>query len=244
MPKRFTRGLVGALGALTLSLAALIPAAQADQPTTRHGTLAAPVSRALLCHPGGLDSPDPMCQAARQAGIYLWQEVQPEGSAMKADPPFNARGRYSEYRKFSPGANVCSAGNPKNAGLDLRDSADRKWKTTDLSGTEGSYTFQYRYTAKHPGEYWTHEWYVTKDGWDPAAGVSWSDVDPVPFMVGHFDSMDQYPTETLPPKSGRHVIVEIWSGPGGPDLDPDKIIDPQFPKAGEFFTSCSDVDFG
>ena len=244
MPKLSTRGLVGALSALSLAVAVPVAVAQADPASTRHGTVSEPVSRALLCHPDGLDSPDAMCQAARQAGIYLWQEVQPEGSLMKNDPPFNARGRYSEYRKFSTGADVCGAGNPKNAGLDLKDTADRRWRTTDLSGAHGSYDFHYRYTAKHIGEYWTHEWYITKDGWNPANGVSWADVDPVPFMVGHYDALDHYPTETLPDKHGRHVIVEIWSGPGGPDLDPGEIIDPQFPKAGEFFTSCSDVDFG
>ncbi len=244
MPKRLIRGFVGALGALSLAMAAPLSSAWADQPTTRHGSVSDPVSRALRCHPNGLNSPDAMCQEARRAGIYLWQEVQPEGQLMKDDPPFNARVRYSEYRKFSTGTNVCGAGNPKNAGLDLKDTATLKWETTDLSQADGSHNFRYQYTAEHPGEYWTHEWYVTKDGWNPAYGVSWGDVDPVPFMVGHFASLHEYPTETLPAKHGRHVIVEVWAGPGGPDLNPEEIVDPQFPKAGEFFTSCSDVDFG
>jgi predicted carbohydrate-binding protein with CBM5 and CBM33 domain len=105
-----------------------------------------------------------------------------------------------------------------------------------------SFTFRYAYHVKHPGEYWTMDWYITKNGWEPTDGVSWSDLDPTPFMVGHFASLDEYPTDTLPHRSGDHVIVQVWSGPGGPDRD--HVEDPQFPKTGEFFTSCSDVNFG
>lgn len=242
MKKHHVRGLAGILGAITLTLASTSVAARAEDRGTRHGNLSTPVSRAILCHPGGQNSANSMCRRAREAGIYLWQEVQPTGAAMKADPPFNTRGRYSEYRKFSTGTDVCSAGNPANAGLDLLPDSGDSWPTTDLSGVHDSYTFRYDYTAKHPGEYWTMEWYITKNGWEPTDGVSWDELDPTPFMVGHFASLDEYPTDTLPHRTGRHVIVQVWSGPGGPDRD--QVEDPQFPKTGEFFTSCSDVDFG
>ena len=56
-------------------------------------------------------------------------------------------------------------------------------------------------------------------------------------MVGHYDSLDEYRTETLPARTGDAVIVQIWAGPGGNDLPG---LPQPFPKAGEFFTSCSD----
>lgn len=37
-------------------------------------------------------------------------------------------------------------------------------------------------------------------------------------------------------KAGRHVIVNVWGGHGGPDL-------PDGGMAGEFFLSTSDVEF-
>jgi hypothetical protein len=162
---------------------------------------------------------------------------------MIANPPFNSSRRYSEYRKFSLGFDVCGAGNTDNLGLNLLPDATRSWASTDFGGVNGSYTFKYRYTAYHPGEYWTHDWYITKLGWQPSDGISWASLEPVPFMVGHLAALDEYHTDTMPARTGAAAIVQVWSGPGGPDL-PKPPPNPQFPKAGEFFTSCSDVDFG
>ncbi|ASO18802.1 hypothetical protein FHR81_001065 [Actinoalloteichus hoggarensis] len=207
------------------------------EPAARHGRLDHPVSRAvLICE----DEETEACRRARRltGGLDVSSAgtvpaVTPPVAAMRADPPWN--GSYLEYRKFFRGGDVASAGNPSFAGLDLAG----EWPTTVLSAADRAHSFTHRATAHRGDATWTHQWFVTRDDWDPTRAVSWDDLEPVPFMteVHGAPGVTHHTTEALPPKkSGRHVIVDVWGGHGGPALH-----DGGF--AGEFFVSCSDVEF-
>lgn len=198
----------------------------------RHGSLSHPASRAVLAIRD--DDPADICIQARKLNTSAtWQEVAPPAAAMLADPPWN--GSYLEYRKFFRGQDVASAGNPAFSGLDLVG----EWPTTILSAADTEHAFSYTYNAHHVDPTWTHQWFITKDDWDPDGVLSWDDLEPVPFMTEiHGDpGITNYCTEAIPrTKHGRHMVVNVWGGHGGPRL-PDGTL------AGEFFVSCSDVEF-
>ncbi|PRX98173.1 lytic polysaccharide monooxygenase auxiliary activity family 9 protein [Allonocardiopsis opalescens] len=197
----------------------------------RHGSVGHPASRAVRAIRDR--EPADICRRARELNTSTtWQEVMPPAAAMIADPPWN--GSYLEYRKFFRGGDVASAGNPAFAGLDLAGD----WPTTALPAAAREYTFGYDYTAHHVDATWTHQWFITKQGWRPDRGLSWDDLDPVPFMTEtHGDAaITDYTTEALPFRTGRHAIVNVWGGHGGPADDTGRLV-------GEFFVSCSDVTF-
>ncbi|MFD0265086.1 lytic polysaccharide monooxygenase auxiliary activity family 9 protein [Streptomyces sp. NPDC127106] len=202
----------------------------------RHGSQQFPVSRAIRAIRDGDDAP--ICQEARRLNTSTtWQEVVPPDTA--ANPPWNEARGYLEYRKFFRGADVASAANPAFRGLDLPSANGfGDWPATTMQAEVRAHTFTYRYTQNHLGPKWTHQWFITKDGWDPAQGVSWEALEPIPFMVEthgsgtHGDQELQYTTEAVPPRRGRHAIVNIW---GGGDAGPEY--------KGEFFVSVCDVDF-
>lgn len=94
--------------------------------------------------------------------------------------------------------------------------------------TAGAHTFRYKGTAPHKGSF---ELYVTKDGYDPAKPLAWSDLEPAPFAKVTDPGMqngDYVFSGTVPNKSGRHLIYSIWQRSDSP----------------EAFYTCSDVVFG
>ncbi|GAA2277094.1 hypothetical protein GCM10010149_20510 [Nonomuraea roseoviolacea subsp. roseoviolacea] len=210
--------------------------AAAAQPAPRHGSIDQPPSRAVRAIRD--NDPAPICVAARALNTSTtWQEVVPPAPALIADPPWN--GSYLEYRKFFKNTNVASGANPAFAGLDLAaDASHGDWPVTPLDGSAAEHTFSYDYMAHHVDGTWTHQWFITRNGWDPEDGLSFDDLEPVPFMVEiHGDTaVTSYTTEALTRKRGRHAIVDIWGGHGGPD-------DGHGSKTGEFFVSVSDVLF-
>lgn len=198
---------------------------------TRHGNAGSPPSRAVRTIRD--NDPAEICERARQLNTSrTWQEVVPPADAMKADPPWN--GSYLEYRKFFRGGDIASGANPAFAGLDLIGD----WPAATLPSSADEYAFSYAYTAHHIEETWTHQWFVTRDDWDPSTPLTWDDFEPTPFMTEiHGDpGVTRHTTGALPPKVGRHVIVNIWGGHGGP-------IDDNGRMTGEFFVSCCDVEF-
>jgi hypothetical protein len=208
--------------------------ARAEPPSrrdARHGNAGSPPGRAVRVMRD--EDPAEICERARQLNTSrTWQEVVPPAAALRADPPWN--GHYLEYRKFFRGGDVASAANPAFAGLDLVGD----WPAAALPSSAGQYTFSFAYTAHHVGATWTHQWFVTRDDWDPTTPLTWDDFEPTPFMTEiHGDpGVSRYPTEALPPKTGRHVIVDVWGGHGGP-------VDDDGHLTGEFFVSCCDVEF-
>lgn len=72
---------------------------------------------------------------------------------------------------------------------------------------------------------------MTKDGYDPAKPLKWSDLEPAPFAKVTDPGMqngDYVFSGTVPNKSGRHLIYSIWQRSDSP----------------EAFYTCSDVVFG
>ncbi|MFV0126235.1 lytic polysaccharide monooxygenase auxiliary activity family 9 protein [Streptomyces sp. HMX112] len=220
------------------------PSALAHDSAPRHGTVDHPRSRAAAAIRD--EDPSPICSAAREANTSsTWQEVLPGAERMLADHPWNHALRYLEYRKFFQGSTVASTGNPAFQGLDLApDDTLGDWPTTVLKAGDESHTFAYDYTAYHTNETWSHRWFLTRDGWDPASGLSWEDLDPIPFLVetqgaAQEEDSTRWDFATLPSRTGRAAIVHIWGGHGGPDT-PDGS---NGGKSGEFFLSVCDVTF-
>ncbi|GAA2749878.1 lytic polysaccharide monooxygenase [Kitasatospora cinereorecta] len=219
------------------------PAGSADG-APRHGTVYHPLSRtyrALV-----RKEQDPVCQAA-------YQQVDNPGDWAAVVPAVTAdnkawNGQYLEYRKYLAADEpvVPSAGRKEFRGLALRpgDVAGADWPVDRLDTAGGELTLTYGYTQPHTGWTWTHQWFVTRDGWRPEDGISWDTLDPVPFLVDLYGGDDVPAPEqplnrvetrtlrTVPRKSGRHALVNIWGGHGGHG------------GWGEYFVSVCDVRFG
>ncbi|MEU9146772.1 lytic polysaccharide monooxygenase [Streptomyces sp. NPDC048349] len=196
-------------------LAPLAVAAYAAVPAAAHGSMTDPVSRVAACYAEGPESPrTPACKAAVAASgaqaFYDWNAV-------------NIANAAGNHRALIPNGQLCSAGNDKYQGLDL---ARADWPASRM--TAGPHTFRYKGTAPHKGSF---ELYVTKDGYDPAKPLAWSDLEPAPFAKVTDPGMqngDYVFSGTVPQKSGRHLIYSIWQRSDSP----------------EAFYTCSDVVFG
>lgn len=219
---------------LALCLAAAGLAASAAvfavaQQAGAHGTMLIPGSRTWLCYQdaltpsGQLVANNPACAAALAksgtTSLYNWFAV------LRSDG--NGRGR-----GFIPDGQLCSGGAVVYdfSGYDLPRS---DWPVTHL--TSGApIEFHYNKWAAHPGWFYT---YVTKDGWDPNAPLSWSELEDTPFAsADHPPSVGDpgtstsyyYWPATLPAnKTGHHILYTIW----------------QRSDSQETFYSCSDVVF-
>ncbi|WP_405532070.1 lytic polysaccharide monooxygenase [Streptomyces avidinii] len=196
-------------------LAPLALAAYAAAPAVAHGSMTDPVSRVAACYAEGPESPkSAACKAAVASSgaqaFYDWNAV-------------NIANAAGNHRSLIPNGQLCSAGNDKYRGLDL---ARADWPASPMSA--GAHTFRYKGTAPHKGSF---ELYVTKDGYDPAKPLKWSDLEPAPFAKATDPGMqngDYVFSGTVPNKSGRHLIYSIWQRSDSP----------------EAFYTCSDVVFG
>ncbi|MFJ8938136.1 lytic polysaccharide monooxygenase [Streptomyces sp. NPDC102365] len=201
---------VVAVGVAPLALTALAAA-----PAVAHGSMTDPVSRVAACFAEGPESPrSAACKAAVAAGgtqaLYDWNGVNIADAAGKS-------------KQIIPDGKLCSAANDKFRGLDL---ARADWPATRL--TSGNRTFRYKGTAPHKGSF---ELYVTKDGYDPAKPLKWSDLESKPFLKvtdPKLENGDYVFNGVVPVKSGRHLIYSIWQRSDSP----------------EAFYTCSDVVFG
>ncbi|WP_344569687.1 lytic polysaccharide monooxygenase [Streptomyces axinellae] len=202
-------------GIAALGFAPLVLTMVSAGPAAAHGSMTDPVSRVSACFAEGPEAPkSPACQAAVQAGgtqaFYDWNEVNIPDAA----------GRHKE---IIPDGKLCSAGRDKYKGLDLP-RAD--WPASELK--EGKHTFSYKATAPHRG---TFELYITKDGYDPAKPLKWSDLEDKPFASVTNPTLKDgsYVFDgTVPKKTGRHLIYSTWQRSDSP----------------EAFYTCSDVTFG
>ncbi|TDU79014.1 lytic polysaccharide monooxygenase [Streptomyces sp. KS 21] len=198
-----------------VGLAPLAVAAYAAAPAAAHGSMTDPVSRVAACYAEGPESPkSAACKAAVAASgaqaFYDWNAV-------------NIANAAGNHQALIPNGQLCSAGNDKYRGLDL---ARTDWPAGPMSA--GEHTFRYKGTAPHKGSF---ELYITKDGYDPAKPLKWSDLEPAPFAKATDPGMqngDYVFSGSVPNKSGRHLIYSIWQRSDSP----------------EAFYTCSDVVFG
>ncbi|NBM17244.1 lytic polysaccharide monooxygenase [Streptomyces sp. GC420] len=204
-----------AAAAAVLGVAPLVLTALATAPAAAHGSMTDPVSRVSACFAEGPESPDSAaCKAAVAANgtqaFYDWNEV-------------NIGDAAGRHKEIIPDGRLCSAGRDKYKGLDL---ARADWPSSPMSA--GSHTFRYRATAPHRGGF---ELYITKEGYDPAKPLKWSDLEARPFAKVSDPVLrnGEYVFEgTVPGRSGRHLIYSIWQRTDSP----------------EAFYTCSDVVFG
>ncbi|MFE4372291.1 lytic polysaccharide monooxygenase [Streptomyces sp. NPDC056835] len=204
-----------ATGIVVLGLAPLALAGLSAGPAAAHGSMTDPVSRVAACFAEGPESPrSAACEAAVAAGgtqaLYDWNEV-------------NIANAAGNHRQLIPDGKLCSAGRDKYKGLDL---ARGDWPSSELA--PGNRTFRYKATAPHRGSF---ELYVTKDSYDPAKPLKWSDLEEKPFLKVTDPKLESgaYVFDGIVPnKSGRHLIYSIWQRSDSP----------------EAFYTCSDVVFG
>ncbi|GAA1969154.1 hypothetical protein GCM10009718_00920 [Isoptericola halotolerans] len=217
---------------VALAVAALVGAAGlvvvTDPPEAQaHGAQVFPGSRQYFCWLDGTDQTgnivpqNPACADAVAASgttpLYNWfGNLDPAGA-----------GRTTGY---IPDGQICSGGDngpydfsPYNA---MRDD----WPRTHLTAGD-TYQFQHNNWAHHPGHF---DVYVTVEGWDPSAPLSWDDLELVhtendPPQSGGPGGLEYYFWDiTLPAdRSGQHLIFTHWVRSDSP----------------ENFYSCSDVVF-
>lgn len=121
---------------------------------------------------------------------------------------------------------LCAGGNARFAELD---DPGKPWPATPLPGGQ-NFEFTWKLTAAHATS--SFRYFVTKDGWNPNARLSRSQLEPAPFrtvdMGGERPPFTVRHSGTLPDKGGRHLIFAVWD-----------VAD-----TGNAFYSCADVDFG
>ncbi len=204
-----------AAGIALTGIAPLVFTALSATPAVAHGSMTDPVSRISACFAEGPEHPkSAACKAMVAAGgtqaLYDWNGVR-DG---------NAGG---QSKKRIPDGKLCSANSAEYKGLDLP-RAD--WPATRLQA--GNHTFHYKATAPHRGSF---ELYLTKDGYDPAKPLKWSDLEAKPFAKVTNPKLtggDYVFSGKVPARSGRHLIYSIWQRSDSP----------------EAFYTCSDVVFG
>jgi chitin-binding protein len=184
-------------------------------PAGAHGSMEVPASRAYACYKEGPESPkSAACKAVVQAGgtqpLYDWNEV-------------NQAQANGNHRALIPDGTICAGGRAKYAGLDL---PRTDWTATTIApDASNRFTFVFHATAVHTAR--SIDFFVTRDGWNQAAPLAWSDlvrfasVVPSPPVDHRFRMNVQLPAN----KAGRHVILAIWQRADSP----------------EAFYSCSDV---
>lgn len=211
--RRRTTGIV-ALGVSTVA-APLVLVGLSAAPAGAHGSMTDPVSRVSACFAEGPENPrSAACKAAVASSgtqaFYDWNEV-------------NIADAAGNHQSIIPDGKLCSAGRDKYKGLDL---PRGDWPSSPFSA--GNRTFTYKATAPHKGSF---ELYITKDGYDPAQPLKWSDLEAKPFAKVTDPKLENgaYVFDGIvPAKSGRHLIYSIWQRSDSP----------------EAFYTCSDVVFG
>ncbi|QDE96887.1 lytic polysaccharide monooxygenase [Myxococcus xanthus] len=184
-----------------------------------HGSMEVPLSRVYSCFKEGPETPkSDACKALIQAGgtqaLYDWNGVR-QGNA-------NDR-----HRDIIPDGKLCSAANESHRGLDL---ARTDWPSTLITpDTQGRFEFVFHATAVHATGYF--RLYVTREGYNPALPLKWSDLEANPFCsITHVSAQNNRYRLNCPfpqGKTGSHVVYGIWQRSDSP----------------EAFYACTDVKF-
>ncbi|GAB3223081.1 lytic polysaccharide monooxygenase [Glycomyces halotolerans] len=187
---------------LGVAAAAVLSATMAS-PALGHGYISDPPSRNANCASG----------AVSNCGAIQWEPQSTEGPK-----GFPAAGPADGL--------ICAGGNERFSELD--DPRGGTWPATNVSS--GSRTFTWTIKAAHATDKW--EYFITRDGWNPSGTLSRADLESTPIFTDHDGGQrpDWSVTHSvnLPSKSGRHLILAVWT-----------IAD-----TANAFYSCIDVDFG
>lgn len=104
---------------------------------------------------------------------------------------------------------ICSAGLEGFKQLD--DPRGGAWPATTMN--PGQQTFHWNLTAPHATATW--EFFITKDGWDPAKALTRADLETTAFFTQ--DDGGARPGNSVdlvvdvPEKTGRHLILGVWT---------------------------------
>ncbi|MEV0803857.1 lytic polysaccharide monooxygenase [Kribbella sp. NPDC050281] len=186
-----------AVGALALTVSTTVPLAYG------HGYTTTPISRAKLCANG----------TVQNCGAIQWEPQSTEGpKGFPASGPADGL--------------LCSAGLAQFHELD--DQRGGAWPATQLT-SGANYTFNWHLTAPHSTT--DFKYYITKQGWDQNAPLTRAALDLNPFLTvpmnGGRPANDVSHPGTLPNRSGRHMILAVWT----------------INDTANAFYQCSDVNF-
>ncbi|PWI45339.1 lytic polysaccharide monooxygenase auxiliary activity family 9 protein [Streptomyces sp. ICBB 8177] len=123
---------------------------------------------------------------------------------------------------------ICSGGNARFAQLD--DPRNGQWPATRLTGGQ-TYAFTWTFTARHATT--DFEYFITKNGYDPAKPLTRAELQPAPFLTvpygGKPPASNTVTQQGVIPSglTGKHLILGVWN-----------IAD-----TGNAFYSCADVQF-
>ncbi|MFC9425399.1 lytic polysaccharide monooxygenase [Streptomyces sp. NPDC056987] len=191
------------MGAAVVGLAVTAVSLLATGSASSHGYTDSPISRQKLCANGTVTN----------CGNIQWEPQSVEGPK-----GFPAAGPAD--------GSICSGGNGQFAQLD--DPRGGAWPTTKLTSGQ-SHTFRWQFTARHATT--DFRYYITKNGWNPSQKLTRAALETQPFLTVPYNNQQPPATlshsGTLPSKSGRHVILAVWT-----------IAD-----TSNAFYSCSDVQF-
>ncbi|UTH76259.1 lytic polysaccharide monooxygenase [Chromobacterium sp. IIBBL 290-4] len=184
-----------------------------------HGTMEVPINRVYSCFLEDPEEPKtPACQAVQKLdgteGMYNWNGI-------NQNPPGD------KHQAVVSDGQLCGGGQSTFRSFNL---PRQDWKSSRMvPDANGNFEFIYRATAPHATKYF--RFYITKNGWNPAQPLKWSDLELFGAINGNppQDANKRYHmTLKLPPgKTGPHIIYNVW-----------KRSDSE-----EAFYSCSDVVF-
>ncbi|MEV4971603.1 lytic polysaccharide monooxygenase auxiliary activity family 9 protein [Streptomyces scopuliridis] len=191
------------IGAAVVGLAVAGVSLLATGSASSHGYTDSPISRQKLCANGTVTN----------CGNIQWEPQSVEGpKGFPAAGPADGK--------------ICSGGLGQFAQLD--DPRGGAWPTTKVSSGQ-SYNFRWQFTARHATT--DFKYYITKNGWNSNAPLTRAALDSQPFLTVPYNNQQPPATlshsGTLPSKSGRHLILAVWT-----------IAD-----TGNAFYACSDVQF-
>jgi len=173
----------------------LLSTMAASQGALAHGFLEVPPSRALLCRQGENKN----CGGAQY-------EPHSTGETFKGFP--NGAGGAPLQGPID--GKIASGGNSLFSALDAQSAT--RWQLTEIR--DRNIAFQWKYIAPHPAT--KHEYFITRDGWNPNEPLKRASFDSAPFCT--IDGANQMPVSgtqhdcVIPDsKSGHHVILAVWT---------------------------------
>ncbi|MBS4087433.1 N-acetylglucosamine-binding protein GbpA [Pseudomonas rustica] len=182
-----------ALATCTSSLI-LLSAMLGSSGAVAHGYVEVPQSRALLCQKGVNTG----CGGAQY-------EPQSVGETFQGFPAGVGGGT----GQGPVDGRIASGGNELFTALDVQSAT--RWQLTDIK--ERTLDFQWHYKAPHPVEY--HQYFITRNGWNPNEALKRTSFESMPFceVAGDFQMPvpgTKHRCSIPEDKNGQHVILAIW----------------------------------